>query len=94
VASPARAGEPDEGDDEEQGREEAAEENEQEKAHLVPHPKNTRTIEIQGFVPPGQVDVRYFEKPYYVVPRAPSPVWLTVCECLGTHPYLLGNLVS
>ena len=66
---PVRAAEPDEGDDEEQGREEDAEENEQEEAHLVPRPKNTRTIEIERFVLPGQVDVRYFEKPYYVVPR-------------------------
>jgi Ku protein len=68
--SPARATEPDEDDDEEQGRdEEDAEENEQAEAHLVPRPKNTRTIEIERFVPPGQIDVRYFEKPYYVVPR-------------------------
>jgi Ku protein len=67
--SPAPATEPDEDDDEEQGGEEAAEKNEQEEAHPVPRPKNTRTIEIERFVPPGQIDVRYFEKPYYVVPR-------------------------
>ena len=34
-----------------------------------PRPQNTRTIEIERFVPTGQVDARYFEKPYYVVPR-------------------------
>jgi DNA end-binding protein Ku len=67
--APVRAAEPDEGEDEDQGREEDAEENDQEEAHLVRRPKNTRTIEIERFVLPGQVDVRYFEKPYYVVPR-------------------------
>jgi DNA end-binding protein Ku len=65
---PVRA-DPGEGVDEDQGGEEDAEENEQEEAHLVPRPKNARTIEIERFVPSGQVDVRYFEKPYYVVPR-------------------------
>ena len=64
-APPVRAAEPDEGDDEEQGREE----DEQEEPHPIPRPKNTRTIEIERFVPPGQVDVRFFEKTYYVVPR-------------------------
>jgi non-homologous end joining protein Ku len=32
-------------------------------------PENTRTIEIDRFFPREQVDARYFEKPYYVVPR-------------------------
>jgi DNA end-binding protein Ku len=32
-------------------------------------PQNTRTIEIQHFLPVGQIDARYFEKPYYIVPR-------------------------
>ena len=52
-------------------REEDAEEEEQEEnaAPLVPRPQNTRTIEIERFVPAGQVDLRYLEKPYYVVPR-------------------------
>ncbi|MBV8242063.1 MAG: hypothetical protein JOY75_14850, partial [Hyphomicrobiales bacterium] len=63
---PIRAAEPDEDDDEEQGRAEDAERDEQLKAHLVPRPKNTRTIEIERFLPPGQVDARYFDKPYYV----------------------------
>jgi DNA end-binding protein Ku len=35
----------------------------------VLRPQNTRTIEIEHFLPAGQVDARYFEKPYYVVPR-------------------------
>ena len=69
-----RAAEPEENDEaeEEQGREEDAEEEEQEEnaAPLVPRPQNTRTIEIERFVPAGQVDLRYLEKPYYVVPRA------------------------
>lgn len=34
-----------------------------------PPPQNTRTIEIEHFLPIGQIDARYFEKPYYVVPR-------------------------
>jgi DNA end-binding protein Ku len=38
-------------------------------ADPAPRPQNTRTIEIEGFVPAGQVDLRYFEKPYYIVPR-------------------------
>ena len=68
-----RAAEPEENDEaeEEQGREEDAEEEEQEEnaAPLVPRPQNTRTIEIERFVPAGQVDLRYLEKPYYLVPR-------------------------
>ena len=50
---------------------EDAEEEEQEEnaAPLVPRLQNTRTIEIERFVPAGQVDLRYLEKPYYVVPR-------------------------
>ena len=35
----------------------------------VPRPQNTRTIEIERFLPAGQIDARYFEKPYYIVPR-------------------------
>jgi non-homologous end joining protein Ku len=36
-----------------------------------PRPRNTHTIEIERFVPAGQIDVRYFEKPYYITPREP-----------------------
>jgi non-homologous end joining protein Ku len=32
-------------------------------------PENTRTIEIDRFFPVAQIDPRYFEKPYYIVPR-------------------------
>jgi Ku protein len=32
-------------------------------------PQNTRTIDIEHFVPLGHVDANYFEKPYYVAPR-------------------------
>ncbi len=68
--SRVRAAGPDEDDgEEEQRREEDAEKDEPQEPHLVPHPKNTRTIEIERFVRTGQVDVRYFEKPYYVAPR-------------------------
>jgi DNA end-binding protein Ku len=34
-----------------------------------PRPENTHTIEIDRFLPAGQIDARYFEKPYYIVPR-------------------------
>jgi DNA end-binding protein Ku len=63
------ASEPDEhGEaDEEQNREDDGEK--EEFADPVPRPQNTRTIEIERFVPAGQVDLRYFEKPYYIVPR-------------------------
>jgi non-homologous end joining protein Ku len=42
---------------------------EQEETAPHPPPQNTRTIEIEQFVPTGQVDGRYFEKPYYIAPR-------------------------
>lgn len=38
---------------------------------VAPRPQNTRTIEIDRFVPQGQIDAGYFEKPYYIVPREP-----------------------
>jgi DNA end-binding protein Ku len=34
-----------------------------------PRPENPHTIEIERFLPAGQIDARYFEKPYYIVPR-------------------------
>jgi DNA end-binding protein Ku len=34
-----------------------------------PRPENTHTIEIERFLPAGQIDARYFEKSYYIVPR-------------------------
>jgi hypothetical protein len=75
--STVHADEPEENDEveEEQGCEEGAEGEEQEDnaAPLVPRPQNTRTIEIERFVPAGQVDLRYLEKPYYVVPRDAIP---------------------
>jgi DNA end-binding protein Ku len=37
----------------------------------VLRPQNTRTIEMERFLPAGQIDARYFEKPYYIVPREP-----------------------
>jgi DNA end-binding protein Ku len=33
--------------------------------------RTTRTIEIERFVPLRQVDARYHEKPYYIVPHGP-----------------------
>jgi non-homologous end joining protein Ku len=36
-----------------------------------PQPQNTHTVEIERFVPVGQIDARYFEKPYYITPREP-----------------------
>jgi Ku protein len=66
--SSVRAAERDE-DETEEERDREEEGQEEDAAPLVPRPQNTRTIEIERFVPAGQVDVRYFEKPYYVVPR-------------------------
>jgi DNA end-binding protein Ku len=65
------ASEPDEdGEDGEAEEEQDREDGEKEElADPAPRPQNTRTIEIEGFVPAGQVDLRYFEKPYYIVPR-------------------------
>jgi DNA end-binding protein Ku len=42
---------------------------EEEEIALLPRPQNTRTIEIERFLPARQIDARYFEKPYYIVPR-------------------------
>ena len=65
----ADAEEDDETEDE-RDREEAAEEDQEEnETPLVPRRQSNRTIEIEHFVLAGQVDVRYLEKPYYVVPR-------------------------
>ena len=40
---------------------------------VVPPPKprieNTRTIEIERFLPSGQIDARYHHTPYYIAPR-------------------------
>ena len=47
------------------------EEPEEAPAPPVLRPQNTRTIEIERFLPAGQIDARYFEKPYYIVPREP-----------------------
>lgn len=48
----------------------ADDDDEQEETAPHPPPQNTRTIEIERFVPTGQVDGRYFEKPYYIAPRS------------------------
>jgi Ku protein len=45
------------------------EDEEQEEAVTFPRPPNTRTIQIERFLPAGQIDSRYFEKPYYIIPR-------------------------
>jgi DNA end-binding protein Ku len=60
-----RAPQDDEDEDEE------PEEPDEARAPLVLRPQNTRTIEIERFLPAGQIDARYFEKPYYIVPREP-----------------------
>jgi non-homologous end joining protein Ku len=55
---------PEDDEDEEEGAEELP-------APLVLRPQNARTIEIERFLPAGQIDAQYFEKPYYIVPREP-----------------------
>jgi DNA end-binding protein Ku len=47
----------------------AGDDDEEEEIAPIPRPQNTRTIEIERFLPTGQIDARYFEKPYYIVPR-------------------------
>jgi DNA end-binding protein Ku len=57
----------------EQGKEDITPEDDDdhfpEEAAPIPRPQMTRTIEIERFLPTGQIDARYFEKPYYIVPR-------------------------
>jgi DNA end-binding protein Ku len=48
---------------------EDADQDDEDAEETVPRPQNTRTIEIDHFLQVGQIDARYFEKPYYVVPR-------------------------
>jgi len=57
-------------EDDEHG-EKGQEEPEEAPTPPVLRPQNTRTIEIERFLPAGQIDARYFEKPYYIVPREP-----------------------
>jgi DNA end-binding protein Ku len=47
----------------------ADDDEEEEEIASIPRPQNTRTIEIERFLPAGQIDARYLEKPYYIVPR-------------------------
>jgi Ku protein len=47
----------------------AADHDDQEEIAPRPRQENTHTIEIERFLPAGQIDMRYFEKPYYIVPR-------------------------
>jgi DNA end-binding protein Ku len=58
-------------DEEEVGSDNAAEEEADTELAPPPRPQNTHTIEIERFVPAGQIDARYFEKPYYITPREP-----------------------
>lgn len=44
-------------------------EEEQEEITRIPRPQNTRIIEIERFIPVGQVGSLFFEKPYYIAPR-------------------------
>jgi DNA end-binding protein Ku len=55
--------------DEQQTAKYAVDEEDEEQEIATPRPRNTRTIEIEHFLPAGQIDARYFEKPYYIVPR-------------------------
>jgi DNA end-binding protein Ku len=60
---------PHEENEEETAAADNGDDDEQEETAPLPRPQNTRTIEIERFVPRGQVDGRYFEKPYYIAPR-------------------------
>src|SRR4051794_38436626 len=54
---------------EEQVADDSAHVEDEEEEIAAPRPQNTRTIEIERFLPVGKIDARYFEKPYYIVPR-------------------------
>jgi DNA end-binding protein Ku len=56
-------------DEQRVAEDEAADEEDDEQGIAAPRAQNTRTIEIEHFLPAGQIDARYFEKPYYIVPR-------------------------
>jgi non-homologous end joining protein Ku len=56
---------------EEPEAEEVNNEPEENATPVIVRPQNTHTIEIEGFVSAEQVDARYHEKPYYIVPREP-----------------------
>jgi DNA end-binding protein Ku len=56
-------------DDEQAGADDDDDEETHEHTAARPRPENTHTIEIERFIPVGQIDARYFEKPYYIVPR-------------------------
>jgi DNA end-binding protein Ku len=66
AATPASEPDEDGEAEKEQDREDDGEK--EEVADPVSRPQ-TRTIEVERFVPAGQFDLRYFEKPYYIVPR-------------------------
>jgi DNA end-binding protein Ku len=55
----------------EQEVQDSADEDDDEEEGMSPRarPEDTHTIEIERFLPAGQIAARYFEKPYYVVPR-------------------------
>jgi non-homologous end joining protein Ku len=55
-------------DEDEVNREDEAQEVTETELVPPPRPQNTHTIEIERFVPVGQIDARYFEKPYYITP--------------------------
>src|SRR3954451_6758285 len=55
--------------DEEHVADDPSDERDEEQEIAALRPQNTRTIEIERFLPAGQIDGRYFEKPYYIVPR-------------------------
>jgi DNA end-binding protein Ku len=76
LAEPARRQSPptapaDDEDEEEHAASEYAadDDDKEEEIASIPRPQNTRTIEIERFLPVGQIDARYFEKPYYIAPR-------------------------
>lgn len=66
---PATGSEPTEDERAPEDDEDEDEELEEGPTPPVQRPPNTRTIEIERFLPVGQIDGRYFEKPYYIVPR-------------------------
>src|SRR5262245_5697908 len=63
-----------------------------------PRPKveNTRTIAIERFVPLTQIDPRYYDTPYYVVPRDElgTEAFAVIREAMGMTEYVgMGHVV-
>jgi hypothetical protein len=56
--------------------------------------ENTRTIELDRFIPRDQMDDRYFNAPYYIVPRDQRDRDAAGAPCSATRPSMAGARTS